>query len=69
MQVVAFLVLRRIIPLVMSRQPLELSGGELIFSLNILLSLLLAWALYSHLGTQTSEAQPDSPVSLPDLAS
>jgi hypothetical protein len=67
--VVAFLVLRRIIPLVMSRQPLELSGGELIFSLNILLSLLLAWALYSHLGTQTSEAQPDSPVSLPDLAS
>jgi hypothetical protein len=67
--VVAFLVLRRIIPLVMSRQPLELSGGELIFSLNILLSLLLAWALYSHLGTQASEAQPDSPVSLPDLAS
>jgi hypothetical protein len=56
--VVIFHVTRLTIPLLVIQQPVKLSPGEVVFTISIVLSLLLAWSLYSHLGDPPRDAQP-----------
>ena len=56
--VVTFYIVRLIVPLLVIQQPLKIRPGEVVATINILLSLFLAWVLYSHLGDSAGEAQP-----------
>lgn len=55
---VIFLVARLTIPaLVFLRQPLAVRSGDVVLSLNVLLSLILAWILYGQLYETSGEIQ------------
>lgn len=56
--VVTFHVVRLIVPLLVIQQPLKIRPGEVVATINILLSLFLAWVLYSYIGDSAREAQP-----------
>jgi hypothetical protein len=60
--VVVFLVIRLIIPFLAFRLPLEMRPGDAVLSINVLLSLILAWLLYSHIGDASREARADDAV-------
>ena len=49
---------RLIVPLLVIQQPLKMRPGDVIASINILLILILAWVLYSHVGDTARDAQP-----------
>ena len=55
---VAFHVIRLAVPSLVLQQPLTMPPGEVIYSINILLSLVLAWVLYSHTGDEACVEQP-----------
>ncbi|MGD8753241.1 MAG: hypothetical protein PVG14_17530 [Anaerolineales bacterium] len=57
---VAFHVVRLAVPSLVLQQPLDMLSGEMIYSINILLSLILAWLLYSHIGDAARVGQPRS---------
>jgi hypothetical protein len=58
--VVAFHVARLGVPsLVIQRPLLKARPGDVILSINAVLSLLLAWALYSHVGGTSHNPQPN----------
>jgi hypothetical protein len=57
---VAFHIIRLIVPLLVIQQPIKMRPGDVIFSINIVLILICAWLLYSHLGETTPDTQPDS---------
>jgi hypothetical protein len=54
--VVAFHVTRLAVPLLVIQQPTRVRPGEIMLSVNVVLSLLMSWVLYSHIG----EARPDA---------
>lgn len=56
--VVAFHVVRLTVPLLVLQQPLKIRPGSVIFSINILLSLILGWVLYSYIGDTSRAEQP-----------
>jgi hypothetical protein len=56
---VAFHVVRLTVPSLVLQQPLNMRSGEVIYSINILLSLVLAWVLYSHIGNEACVEKPD----------
>jgi hypothetical protein len=53
--VVAFHVARLTVPLLVIQQPLKMRPGDVIASINVVLSLILAWVLYSHISDTTRE--------------
>jgi hypothetical protein len=57
----AFHVLRLIVPVLVIRQPLQMHPGDVVLSINILLSFMLAWVVYDRLGegTQATPANED----------
>ena len=55
---VAFHVVRLAVPPLVLQQPLNMRSGEVIFSINMLLSLVLGWVLYSHIGDAARVEQP-----------
>ena len=55
---VAFHVVRLAVPSLVLQLPLDMRSGETIYSMNILLSLVLAWVLYSHIGDSACVEQP-----------
>jgi hypothetical protein len=57
--VVAFHVIRLTIPLLVIQQPLKVRPGDVMHSINIVLSLIFAWVLYSHIGDASRDAQPN----------
>jgi hypothetical protein len=48
--VVAFHVMRLTIPSLVIQQPIEFPTGDVVLSINVVLSFVLAWVLYSHIG-------------------
>jgi hypothetical protein len=57
--VVAFHIIRLTVPLFVIQQPLSIRPGEIVATINILLSLILAWVLYSHVVANTArDIQP-----------
>jgi hypothetical protein len=56
--VVAFHAVRLTIPLLVIQQPLNMRPGDVIASINIVLSLILAWVLYSYIGDTARHSQP-----------
>ncbi len=56
--VVAFHVARLTIPLLVIQQSLKGRPGDVIYSINILLSFILAWLLYNHVGEASCDAEP-----------
>jgi hypothetical protein len=58
--VMAFHVTRIAVPALVTPQPFKMPWGEIAFISNILLSLVLAWLLYSHFGEASRFAQSDS---------
>jgi hypothetical protein len=58
--VVAFHVARLAIPSLVLHQPLLIWSGDIMISINALLSLVLAWLLYSQLGDASGETLPDN---------
>jgi hypothetical protein len=56
--VVVFHVIRLSVPSLVHQQSLHMGPGDVIASLNILLSLILAWLLYSYIGDPARAAQP-----------
>jgi hypothetical protein len=56
--VVAFHVVRLTVPLLVIQQPLNMRPGDVIASINIVLSLILAWVLYSYIGDTARHSQP-----------
>jgi hypothetical protein len=57
--VAAFLVALIAVPPLVTQQPFKMPWGEILFSGNIVLSLILAWLLYSHFGDASRLAQFD----------
>lgn len=55
--VVAFHVIRLSVPFLVIQQPIQLRPGEVIATINIMLSLILAWGLYSYFGDTSSDMQ------------
>ena len=60
--VLLFLTLRIVTPPLVLGYSLRTTPGELFSSASILLSLILGWILYSHLGRTSIEDQPDIPL-------
>ena len=58
--VAAFLLALIAVPPLVTQQPFKVPWGEVIFSANIMLSLVLAWLLYSHFGEASRRAQSDA---------
>jgi hypothetical protein len=56
---VAFHVIRLVVPAIVLRQPLEIIPGEMVASINMVLILILAWVLFSHLGERTRPVKPN----------
>ena len=56
--VMAFHVVRLTVPLLVLQQPLEMRLGEVVASINMVLSFILAWVLYSHIGDAARAEQP-----------
>ena len=56
--VVVFHVIRLSVPSLVLQQSLHVGPGDVIASINILLSLILAWLLYSYIGGTARAAQP-----------
>ncbi len=57
--VVAFHVIRHTVPAFVLQQPLNVLSGDMIISINVLLSLILAWLLFSHFGESTRPVKPN----------
>lgn len=57
--VVAFHVARLTIPLLVIQEPVKVRPGDVVASINIVLSLILAWVLYSHFGDASRLAQSE----------
>jgi hypothetical protein len=55
---VIFHVARLTIPPLVMQEQVKVRPGEIILSINVVLSLALAWALYSHVGDTSRDAQP-----------
>jgi hypothetical protein len=55
--VVAFHVVRLTVPLLVIQQPIQLHPGNVIATINVILSLILAWVLYSYIGDARREIQ------------
>lgn len=55
--VVAFHVTRLSVPLLVIQQPLKVRPGDVMLSINVVLSLILAWVLYSHIGEASRDTQ------------
>jgi hypothetical protein len=58
--VTAFLVVLIAVPSLVTQQQFKMPWGEVIFSANIVLGLILAWLLYSHFGEASRLAQFDA---------
>jgi hypothetical protein len=57
--VVGFHVIRIITPSIVIRGPHLVPWGDIILSINVLLSFVIAWVLYSHIGGAAQVLQPD----------
>jgi hypothetical protein len=57
--VVAFHIARLTIPLLVIQQPIKVRPGDVTATINIVLSFVLAWVLYNHIGKATYDAEPD----------
>ena len=55
--VVAFHVARLTVPLLVIQQPIQLHPGNVIATFNVMLSLILAWVLYSYFGDTSRDMQ------------
>ena len=55
-----FFVLHFIVPLLVIQEPIRLMPGEVVWVINILLSFVLAWVVYSEVGAKRVEAQTSS---------
>ena len=60
--VVAFHVARLTIPLLVIQQSVTVRPGDVIHSINILLSFILAWVLYNHIGEASCDAEPNGSI-------
>ena len=58
--VVVFHVIRLAVPSIVLKQSFHMGPGDVIASINILLSLILAWLLYSNIGDTARAAQPSN---------
>ena len=56
--VVIFHVARLTVPLLVIQEPVKVRPGEVVLSISFVLSLLLAWSLYSHVGDTPRDSQP-----------
>ncbi len=56
--VITFHLVRFTLPFLVIQQPLSMRAGEAVATVNILLSLILAWVLYSYIGDKVGDAQP-----------
>jgi hypothetical protein len=56
----AFCLARLIVPKLVLGQLYTILPGDVVLSLNILLSLVVAWVLYNHISENLPEAQPAS---------
>lgn len=54
----AFHVVRHVVPSLVLQQPLNIRSGSVIYSINIVLSWILAWMLYSRIGDVACVEQP-----------
>jgi hypothetical protein len=57
--VVVFHIVRLTVPAIVLQQPLNVLSGDMIISINVLLSLILAWVLFSHFGEATRTVKPN----------
>lgn len=55
---VAFHVVRLLVPAIVLGEPLKIMPGEIVASINMLLILILAWVLYSAIGEAAPVEQP-----------
>ena len=58
--VVVFFVLHIIVPWLVIQGPVRINPGEVVWVINILLSFVLAWVVYSEIGDRTGEAKIES---------
>ncbi|MGW8225976.1 MAG: hypothetical protein ACWGOY_09585 [Anaerolineales bacterium] len=56
--VITFHLVRFSLPFLVIQQSLSVRAGEAVATINILLSLILAWVLYSYIGDTVGDAQP-----------
>jgi hypothetical protein len=56
--VITFHLIRFTVPFLVIQQPLSMRAGEAVATINILLSLILAWVLYSFIGDMVDDSQP-----------
>ena len=56
---VAFHVIRLIVPAIVLGQPLDIRLGETVAFINMVLILILAWVLFSHFGESTRPVKPN----------
>jgi hypothetical protein len=66
--VVIFHVARFTIPLLVIQQPVKVRPGDVVTSTSMVLSLVLAWALYSHIGDASRDAQPSGSLAASPLS-
>jgi hypothetical protein len=55
--VVAFHVVRLSVPLLVIQQPIKLRPGDVVATINVMLTLILAWVLYSYIGDVRRDIQ------------
>jgi hypothetical protein len=59
---VAFRVLRLSVPLLVSQEPVKVMPGDIVATINILLSFALAWVVYAEVGQAGQEARAGNSV-------
>jgi hypothetical protein len=64
---VAFHVLRLSVPLLVSQEPVKVMPGDIVATINILLSFALAWVVYAEVGQAGQEARAGNSVGTESL--
>jgi len=62
-------VLRLTVPLLVIQEPIQVRAGDVVATINILLSFALAWVVYSELGEVGREVRAGSSVGTASLIS
>jgi hypothetical protein len=64
---VTFHMLRLTVPLLVIQEPIRMLPGDVVATINILLSFVLAWVLYSEIGEARQESQSSSNLAIESL--